>query len=101
MTIRKERGFSQLPVGPFTRQQAECVSAAYRNIFIEDDQGSHFRLILRDADGRMLWRAWNFESESGIGLNAYIRDTASCGTLSATRLFNRNTTHSFSPDLPA
>lgn len=74
MTIRKERGFSQVPVGPFTRQQAECVSAAYRNIFIEDDQGSHFRLVLRDADGRMLWQAWNFESESGIGLKAYIRD---------------------------
>lgn len=38
------------------------------------NQGSHFRLALRDADGRMLWRAWNFEPEAGTGLNAYIRD---------------------------
>lgn len=70
MTAQKEKGQSLLPAGPFTRQEAECVTAAYRNIFIEDEQGSHFRLVLRDAD----WRAWNFEPEAGTGLNVYIRD---------------------------
>ncbi|MGM8742148.1 DUF905 domain-containing protein [Enterobacter hormaechei subsp. xiangfangensis] len=74
MTAQKEKGQSVLPAGPFTRQQAEYVTAAYQNIFFEDDQGSHFRLVLRDADGRMLWRDWNFEPEAGTGLNAYIRD---------------------------
>lgn len=74
MTAQKEKGQSLLPAGPFTRQQAECVTATYRSIFIEDDQGSHFRLVLRDVDGRMLWRAWNFEPEAGTGFNAHIRD---------------------------
>ncbi|MBG2606408.1 DUF905 domain-containing protein [Klebsiella oxytoca] len=62
-----------LPPGPFTRQQAEAVTRWYHDIAIEDDQGSHFRLVVRDPEGRMVWRAWNFEPDAGEGLNRYIR----------------------------
>ncbi|AWV25330.1 hypothetical protein CD187_03315 [Citrobacter youngae] len=44
-----------LPLGPFTRLQTEAVTAAYRNITIEDDQGSHFRLVVCDSEGRIIW----------------------------------------------
>lgn len=62
-----------LPPGPFTRRQAQAVTTTYSNITLEDDQGSHFRLVVRDTEGRMVWRAWNFEPDAGEGLNRYIR----------------------------
>ncbi|WP_187305215.1 DUF905 domain-containing protein [Citrobacter koseri] len=62
-----------LPLGTFTRTQAKTVTEAYRNITIEDDQRNHFRLVVRDPEGRMVWRAWNFEPDAGEGLNGYIR----------------------------
>ena len=37
-----------LPPGPFTRRQAQAVTTTYCNITLEDDQGSHFRLVVRD-----------------------------------------------------
>ncbi|EAR5315536.1 DUF905 domain-containing protein, partial [Salmonella enterica] len=61
-----------LPPGAFTRQQAEAVTRRYQNIAIEDDQRSHFRLVVRDSEGRMIWRAWCFEPDAGEGLNRYI-----------------------------
>ena len=64
-----------LPPGPFTRQQAEAITRRYHNVCIEDDQGSHFRLVVRDAEGRMVCRAWNFEPDAGEGLNRFIRRT--------------------------
>lgn len=63
---------SPLPPGPFTREQAEAVVAVYLNIAIEDDQGTHFRLVIRDSQGQLIWRAWNFEAGAGVMLNRYL-----------------------------
>lgn len=62
-----------LPDDTFTRKQAEAVAAAYANIAIEDDLGTHFRLVVRHRiDGQMVWRAWSCEPQAGAGLNKYI-----------------------------
>ncbi|EOZ9390545.1 DUF905 family protein [Enterobacter cancerogenus] len=56
----------------FTRAQTEAIAAAYINIAIEDDQGTHFRLVIRDTDGRLIWHDWNFAPNAGVILNRYI-----------------------------
>jgi len=61
-----------LPDGTFTRAEAEAVAAQYHNVNIEDDQGTHFRLVIRAADGCLIWRDWNFAPEAGQGLNRFI-----------------------------
>ncbi|WET16378.1 DUF905 domain-containing protein [Yersinia aleksiciae] len=71
-----------LPSGSFTRQQAEAVTRRYHNIAIEDDQDCHFRLVVRDPEGRMVWRAWNFEPDAGTVLNRYIGQDGICRALS-------------------
>lgn len=71
-----------LPPGPFTRQQAEAVTHRYHDIAIEYDQGGHFRLVVRNPAGRMVWRAWNFEPDAGTALNRYIGQDGICRALS-------------------
>lgn len=58
--------------GSFTRFDAEVLVALYSNITIEDDQGTHFRLVIRDTDGSLIWRDWNFAAEAGVMLNRFI-----------------------------
>ncbi|WP_336220718.1 DUF905 domain-containing protein [Citrobacter amalonaticus] len=63
-----------LPDGPFTRAEAQAIAAQYRNVKIEDDQDTHFRLVIRATDGGLIWRDWNFAPEAGQGLNRFIAD---------------------------
>lgn len=61
-----------LPQGVFTRDEALAVAAKYSNVKIEDDQRTHFRLAIRDRDGSLIERVWNFEGDGGARLNRYL-----------------------------
>ncbi|EEU9466532.1 DUF905 family protein [Salmonella enterica subsp. enterica serovar Infantis] len=61
-----------LPEGPFSREQAVAITTAYRNVFIENDQGTHFRLVIHNAECQLRWRCWNFEYDAGKQLNAWL-----------------------------
>lgn len=62
-----------LPAGSFTREDARAVSAYYANMTIENDQSTHFQLVIRDATGRLIERVWNFQPDAGQVLNGYIK----------------------------
>ncbi|AHE69230.1 hypothetical protein M942_04745 [Enterobacter ludwigii] len=61
-----------LPPGQFTHRLADAVVAVYHNVTIEDDHGTQFRLVIRDSDNQLIWRAWNFEASAGEWLNRYL-----------------------------
>ncbi|EGM8589747.1 DUF905 family protein, partial [Escherichia coli] len=42
---------------------------AYRNVFIQDDPGMHFRRVIRNAEGQRRWRCRNSEPDAGKQLN--------------------------------
>lgn len=62
------------PDDTFTRDQANKLISALRfqKLAIEDDQGTHFRLVLRSNDGCLRWRIWNFESGAGESIKRYL-----------------------------
>ena len=63
---------TSLPPGSFTRAQAEAMAARYLNVTVEDDLGTHFRLVIRDSSGMLIWRDWNFAPQAGEMLNRYL-----------------------------
>ncbi|OOI82696.1 hypothetical protein BMT88_25375 [Escherichia coli] len=54
---------------PFLREQEVAVITAYRNVFIQDDPGMHFRWVIRNAEDQRRWRCRNSEPDAGKVLN--------------------------------
>lgn len=71
-TTTEMRCVAALGDGAFSREQAANVAAAFSNVFIEDDQGSHFRLVVREPSGVLIWRGFSFEHDAGYWLRRYI-----------------------------
>ncbi|EHB4578682.1 DUF905 domain-containing protein [Escherichia coli] len=55
--------------GSFSYGQAVAVITAYRNVFIQDNPGMHFRRVIRNAEGQR--RCLNSEADAGKQLNAW------------------------------
>ncbi|WP_105496054.1 DUF905 family protein [Escherichia coli] len=64
--------FCLLSEGPFSREQAVAITTAYRNMFIENDQGTHFRLVIHNAECQLRWCCQNSEPDAGKQLNPYL-----------------------------
>ncbi|WP_099258408.1 DUF905 family protein [Erwinia amylovora] len=71
-TTTEMRCLAALGNGTFTREKALNVTAAFSNVFIDDDQGSHFRLVLREPSGSFIWSAFSFEYDAGYGMRQSI-----------------------------
>ena len=61
-----------LAEGSFSYGQAVAVITAYRNVFIQDDPGMHFRRVIRNAEGQRRWRCRDSEADAGKQLNAWL-----------------------------
>lgn len=61
-----------LSKGQLTHAQATTVTTLYTNVTLEDDHGNQFRLVIRDSEGALIWRTWNFEANAGEWLNRYL-----------------------------
>ena len=61
-----------LPPGPFTDTSRSGHYHVQRYHY-RRRPGQSLPPVVRDAEGRMVWRAWNFEPYAGEGLNRYIR----------------------------
>ncbi|WP_105462324.1 DUF905 family protein [Escherichia coli] len=62
--------FCLISEGPFSQEQAVAITTAYRNVFIENDQGTHFRLVIHNAECQLPWCCRNSEPDAGKQLNA-------------------------------
>ncbi|QKJ89331.1 DUF905 domain-containing protein (plasmid) [Paramixta manurensis] len=62
-----------LPDGTFTYQEAEAVAKAYANVTIENEMITHFRLVIRDRQGRFIWGCYNFDHEGGYWMNRNLK----------------------------
>lgn len=49
-----------------TLAQAQQWTQKYSNVNIIDQKGEQFRVELRDPDGNLIWREWNFEDCSEL-----------------------------------
>ena len=61
-----------LPEGAFTREEARAVAAQYTNVGIENDQKTHFQLVVRDEAGMLKDRVWSFQEDAGAWINRTI-----------------------------
>ncbi|MBJ8825218.1 DUF905 family protein [Citrobacter freundii] len=62
------------------------MAARYLNVTVEDDLGTHFRLVISDSSGMLIWRDWNFAPHAGVMLE---RCLASDGTPVSPQTQNR------------
>ncbi|MGU8126430.1 DUF905 family protein [Escherichia coli] len=61
-----------LAEGSFSYGQAVAVITAYRNVFIQDNPGMHFRWVIHNAEGQRRWRCRNSDPDAGKQLNAWL-----------------------------